>query len=488
MLADDQLRLETNPFVGGAGGARAGRPLQWAFDEVIRQIGLEAPVVVVSGAAGTGKTLLMNMTARAGTDMGLWVRQIDRGDLIPATFNRRADVLLIDEADSMAESTLQRLVSARRKTAAATIVFLCLPANVHRFASSGRRTVTVELPALTESDARLFLLERAASAGRPELFAPEALDLLIDGSGGSPRMLRSIAGLAFFNAAFHHAPQIGPKHVVDALASQIPGGARLDNALAPSPRSEIDVAAPIETPVPDSASTISVSAPQPETDVAQVTALPDLPAQSVVSESTAVPDPPRWHPFAVQLVRQFADPDASPWLPRLIGAAALAASIAIAAAIPLLVNSMAGSASASKSRPPAPLVIPREVGFASVIVVSPAVFPNHADAAATAKQTAELPNPAPTDARDAADEATKEAAYMLNAIAARDQAAKDAAYQMNARAAADAAAQTASVQQSDAAPQEIGAPEPAEAAQEAVVQVPTPEEAEAATQREAVKQ
>src|SRR5947207_13558682 len=125
MLAADPLRLETNPFVAGAAGARVGRPLQAAFGEVIRQIGLEAPVVVVSGGAGTGKTLLMSMTARTCTDMGLRVRQIDRCDLMDIASDADADVLLIDEADSIADATLQMLLPAGRNRAATTIVFLC---------------------------------------------------------------------------------------------------------------------------------------------------------------------------------------------------------------------------------------------------------------------------------------------------------------------------------------------------------------------------
>src|SRR5258706_8969165 len=181
MLADDLLRLETNPFVAGTAGGRIGRPLQAAFGEVIRQIGLEAPVVVVSGGAGTGKTLLMSMTARSCTDMGLCVRQIDRCDLMHVASDPGADVLLIDEADSIAGSTLQMLLSPGGKRAATTIVFLCLPANVRRFAPAGSRAVTVELTALARSDARLYLLERAASVGRPDLFAPDALDLVFDG-------------------------------------------------------------------------------------------------------------------------------------------------------------------------------------------------------------------------------------------------------------------------------------------------------------------
>src|SRR5882757_791594 len=124
MHAADHLRLDTNPFTAAASGARIGRPLQSALGEVIRQIGLEAPVVVVCGNAGSGKTLLVNMIARSCTDMGLSARQIDRGDLMHAAFAQSADVLLIDEADSITESTLQTLVSAGANTSTTTMVFL----------------------------------------------------------------------------------------------------------------------------------------------------------------------------------------------------------------------------------------------------------------------------------------------------------------------------------------------------------------------------
>jgi hypothetical protein len=327
----------------------------------------------------------------------------------------------------MAYSTLQRLVSAGRKTAATTIVFLCLPSNVRRFAFSGRRAVTVELTALTESDARLYLLERAASVGRPDLFAPDALDLVFEGSRGAPRMLRSIASLAFFNAAFDGAPQIGPKHVADALSSQIP---------SPAP-----------------ASTASV---------------PDPPAQKPVDAQAAPAwDPPRSELFAAVAAKELgAQPTSVIWLPRLVGAAALAASIAIAAAIPLLMNSMAGSANASKSRPAAALVIPRELGFASVIPISPAVSPKPGNGAETAKQTADI-----TEALEAAAGAKPVVATAPNAPAkaaasAGDEAkaAKDAAYLMNARAAAEAAAQAASLQEAASLPQVAA---PAEAATQA---------------------
>src|ERR1700704_2652488 len=221
MHAADHLQLQTNPFTANANGARIGRPLQAALGEVIRQIGLEAPVVVVCGNAGAGKTLLMNMIARACTDMGLSARQIDRGDLMHVAFGQCADVLLIDEADSITESTLHTLIAAGSNNATTTMIFLCLPSNVRRFTSSGGRAVIIELTALTHSDARNYLLERATSAGRPDLFDADALDVLIEGARGSPRILRSIASLAFFAAAVDGSARIGAKHVADALASQI---------------------------------------------------------------------------------------------------------------------------------------------------------------------------------------------------------------------------------------------------------------------------
>jgi len=177
MHAAEHLQLQINPFAASASGARLGRPLQAALGEVIRQIGLEAPVVVVCGNAGAGKTLLIKMIARSCTDMGLCARQIDRGDLMHVAFGQCADVLLIDEADSITESTLQSLTSAGSNTSTTTMIFLCLPSNVRRFTSSGGRAVIIELAPLLHSDARNYLLERATSAGRPDLFDADALDL-----------------------------------------------------------------------------------------------------------------------------------------------------------------------------------------------------------------------------------------------------------------------------------------------------------------------
>jgi hypothetical protein len=214
MNAAARLRLEKNPFVTSAGGAGIGPPLRTALREVIRQVASETPIVVLTGRVGTGKTLLMNLAARACTDMGLTVRQVDRGDLVHIALGQRSDVLLIDEADSMTDAMLHGLVSAGGKSVATTVVFSCLPWCVGRFTSSSDRASLVELTPLTRPDARRYLLEQMNRAGRPDLFAPEALELVVEGSHGSPRLLQSIASLAFFSATFDGMSQIRSKHVL----------------------------------------------------------------------------------------------------------------------------------------------------------------------------------------------------------------------------------------------------------------------------------
>jgi type II secretory pathway predicted ATPase ExeA len=220
MNAAERLRLEENPFAAASGGV--GPPLRTALREVTREIALETPIVVLVGRAGTGKTVLMNMAARAWNNMGLTVRQVDRGDLMQITIDQRSDLLLIDEANSISDSLLRALVSAGGKPVATTMVFSCLPGSVGRFTFSAGRAAVVELAPLSRSDARHYLLEQATSAGRPDPFMPEALELVVEGSGGAPRLLQSIASLAYFSAAFDGASQIRPKHVLLYLQTKHP--------------------------------------------------------------------------------------------------------------------------------------------------------------------------------------------------------------------------------------------------------------------------
>ena len=225
--AGTPLESNQNPFTSGAPGSRLGRPVQIASGELVRLIGLRTPVVVVLGNAGTGKTVLVSMVARACADMGLSVCRIERGDLLTEAAGDASDVLFVDEADSMSNAVLQSVLTARDRHADRTIVFLCLPSSISRFNFSGTDAVVLELSPLSFLDARLYLTGRGNSIGRPDLFTPQALDVVIDASKGVPRLLRSIASLGYFNAAVAGAPQIDVIHAEAA--------ARMRNEFAPAP-------------------------------------------------------------------------------------------------------------------------------------------------------------------------------------------------------------------------------------------------------------
>ena len=128
--------------------------------------------------------------------------QVGTGDVYCATCGARQPVESRPPADPLAGVTPR------------TAAILCYIPIVGWIAS------IIELAPLSLSDARNYLQERAASMGRPNLFTPDALDLVIDGSRGLPRLMRTIAGHAFFSAVSQGASQIGQKHVSDALESR----------------------------------------------------------------------------------------------------------------------------------------------------------------------------------------------------------------------------------------------------------------------------
>jgi hypothetical protein len=211
------LQIALNPFSASASGPRMACPVQRAFSEVVRQIGLKIQLVVVVGGAGTGKSLLADVTARACAEMGLSVRHVQRGDLVHMACDQKCDVLLVDEADSVANLGLQTLTVH----IATTVVLFCLPSAASRFDCAGAHASVVEVPRLTPSEARNYLREMGAGIGRPNLFTPEAVDLLIDGSRGVPRLLRSIGDFAFFMATSEGATQVRAEHVATASKGRL---------------------------------------------------------------------------------------------------------------------------------------------------------------------------------------------------------------------------------------------------------------------------
>ena len=209
------IAIAINPYSSSAGAPRTCSPLRTALGEVIFHIERRCPLVIVTGRTGTGKTLLMDMIACACSDMGLAARQVTRDDLTNSAPRAPVDVLLADNADSIAVASLARLIPAEGNSVATTCVLMCPPSSASRFNRPGANVVHVQN--LSILDARTYLLEQANSIGRPDLFSPDAMELIVRRAAGSCRSLRSIASLAFSTAAWEGETQISVRHVIEVL-------------------------------------------------------------------------------------------------------------------------------------------------------------------------------------------------------------------------------------------------------------------------------
>lgn len=216
------LKVEADPFARNS-ATYLGAPLRAAFEEIVRLPLSKTPVIAVTGAASTGKTLLAGLVARSCSGMGLSVRHVERPDLASAALDSRADVLLFDEADAIADSMLERLL-ATDGGCATTTIFFGLPALSVRLAQTGAYPVRIDLAPFSREDSRNYLLALAAAARMPNIFDPEALDRIVDGVGSSPRLLRSTASLAYFFAASAGASVICAEYAASALGARIAEG------------------------------------------------------------------------------------------------------------------------------------------------------------------------------------------------------------------------------------------------------------------------
>ena len=210
--------MHTNPFSAASNAPSPGNSAQTALEEAIGHIRLRRRAIVIAGSAGAGKKSLLKIILRACSDRGLSVCRFDRGDLADPTIDARSDVVLVDDANSIPNSAVLTLLFPNPRDPPTTWVFACLPSSVHRFDCLDAQIV--ELRGLSVDDARTYLLDRAASIGRPDLFAPDALDLIVHQARGSPHLLLSIASLAFFTAAWGGATRIGERHVAYWLQSE----------------------------------------------------------------------------------------------------------------------------------------------------------------------------------------------------------------------------------------------------------------------------
>ena len=209
-LEESKLRLLTE----------VPRPVQhrrWrdAFALVLNATQVGKKLILVTGPAGTGKTLLLRELYRALHNAGLAVKLEGRGDILDRDYARRSgEVILIDEADRLDTTLLTKL---HQDTGTLILAGLSLS-----MAKSLPCTHTiVELGPLVSDEIAPFVAARLTEAGRPSgLFSAGALEYLAFYSRGVPRVLAMLADASLWLADMDEDGRVSIDHVKDAASGR----------------------------------------------------------------------------------------------------------------------------------------------------------------------------------------------------------------------------------------------------------------------------
>ena len=215
-----QLGFRRDPFASARTRPYMMPQLRAARRQLFDLIARGVPIVFVTGPSGVGKSLLLASVAKLASRQGFGIGEIGRGDQAHSLIGAGADLLLIDEAESITTATLSALAPGQPQQAARTIVFAAVDAFAYRIQPSVE-TAEIRIGRLDAAGARAYLLGQAAAAGNSDLFTDEALNLIAAAANGSVRRLRVIGGAALFQATLENAARVGAEHVAEALTTQI---------------------------------------------------------------------------------------------------------------------------------------------------------------------------------------------------------------------------------------------------------------------------
>lgn len=173
----------------------------------------ECPIVL-AGAPGVGKSVLLATAARELAGKGLKVASF----ISPASVGTglTAWVVLVDDADTAQPARLREIADAAKRRGASAI-FAAIGDHI---ASGAARTV--RLAPMSGQEMQDFLLDAASKAGRPDLFSPAAQDAIVEAVFGIPRTAKMIANGAVMEALFEGSRVVESRHVAAAIAARQP--------------------------------------------------------------------------------------------------------------------------------------------------------------------------------------------------------------------------------------------------------------------------
>ena len=163
--------------------------------------------LLLTGPAGTGKTVLIEHIARvlrAGRTVLIQLADADPAPPGPGV------TLFVDEADRLSASKLKQLLDQ----AAGAIVLTGLAPLVRRI---GAGTVHLTLEPLGQIDAQEYIAQWLALNGRtPVELDSKAVRVLVELSGGIPRLLSTLLAAGAWLAKNSNAPVIEASHIQEA--------------------------------------------------------------------------------------------------------------------------------------------------------------------------------------------------------------------------------------------------------------------------------
>lgn len=169
--------------------------------------------LVVTGPAGTGKTLLLEHVARTLRAAG-WEADVRLADADPQPPHGTSAALLVDEADHLPREALQRLLQGT----SGPLVLAGLEPLDGRVPGAAR----IALATLDREEARDYIAQWLALTGRtPAHLETAAVRRVVELSSGVPRLLSTLLAASAWLAESEGAPVISVQHVTDAAALRL---------------------------------------------------------------------------------------------------------------------------------------------------------------------------------------------------------------------------------------------------------------------------